>query len=144
MANHLTHKGQDYMLFGDGTSSPNLLGGSIARLATAVRLYTSASTPNKDGTGFTQVANGNGYATGGSAITVDEWTLETNSGDRQIKLDDVIVTASGGNIENIAGAYIVDTDGNVLAWWERSLATTLVAGDSITLDDLTIKLQSAA
>lgn len=133
MANSLTNAGEELALFGDGVGD-----GSIARLATSVRLFTSASTPNKNGTGFTQVANGNGYTTGGIAITVADWTFSVNGVNGQIVLDDQVWTATGGQIVNIAGAYIHDgTD--VLAWWERS-TVTLDDTDTITLDDLTIRL----
>jgi hypothetical protein len=131
MANSLTHKAEEYMLTGNGAD------GSFARLATAVRLYTGASIPKKDGTGFTEVANGNGYVSGGKAIAIGNWTYELALS--RIVLDDQTWLASGGSIQNIAGAYIVDGSGNVLAWWERSLLT-LAPGDSLKLDDLFVKL----
>lgn len=134
MANSLSNKGEEYMLFGDGSSD-----GAIARLTTAVLLYTSASTPNKDGTGFTEVANGNGYVTGGTARTIANWTFSIVSTRGQVVMADVVYTASGGQILNIAGAYLVDTGANVLAWWERT-PVTLDDTDTLTLDDLTIRL----
>ena len=66
MASSLTYQGEEYALIGDGASD-----GSIARLATAVRLYDSTSSPSKTGTEgveFVEVANGNGYTTGGRAV----------------------------------------------------------------------------
>ena len=65
MANSITNKGEEFGLVGDGGTD-----GSIARKAASVRLFQSTSSPNKDGTGFNEVANGNGYTTGGNAITV--------------------------------------------------------------------------
>lgn len=136
MANSLTNKGEEYALFGDGVSD-----GSIGRLATNLLLFDSTSTPAKDGTGFTEVANGNGYVAGtGKAISIANWTFSVVSQNGQIVLDDQTWTASGGNIANILGAYIVDTGSNALAWWERSSAVTLTPGDSLTADDLTIRL----
>lgn len=135
MANSLTNKGEEYALFGDGVSD-----GSIARLTTAVRLFDSTSVPLKDGTGFVEVANGNGYLTGGIAITVGNWTFSVVSTNGQIVLADQVWTALGGNIALIAGAYLTDTGGNALAWWERSSPVTLTPGDSLTADDLTIRL----
>lgn len=134
MANSLTNKGEEYALIGDGSSD-----GSIARLATALLLYDSTSTPDKDGSGFTEVANGNGYTTGGQSINVSNWTYSVVSQDGQIALDNQVWTASGGNIANILGAYLTDGS-NVLAWWERSSAVTLTPGDSLTADTLTIRL----
>lgn len=137
MANSLTNKGEEYALFGDGVSD-----GSIGRLATNLFLFDGTSTPAKDGTGFSEVANGNGYVAGtGKVITIANWTFSVVSMNGQIVLDDQVWTASGGNIANILGAYIVDAGGtNPLAWWERSSAVTLTPGDSLTADDLTVRL----
>ena len=135
MANSLTNKGEEYALFGDGAAD-----GSIARLTTAIRLFDNTSVPLKDGTGFAEVANGNGYSTGGIAITVAAWTFSVVSQNGQIVLNDQVWTASGGNILNILGAYLTDTGGNPLAWWERTTAVTLTPGDTLTADDLTIRL----
>lgn len=134
MANSITNKGEEYGLVGDGSGD-----GSIARKAASVRLFQSTSSPNKDGSGFNEVANGNGYTTGGNAITVANWTFSVQATNGQIILDDQVFTAAGGTIPNIAGAYIQDSGSEVLAWWERSVIT-LSDGDSLTLDDLTIRL----
>jgi hypothetical protein len=133
MANSLTNKGEEFALFGDGVSD-----GGIARKASDVRLFQSSSTPAKDGTGFVEVAAGNGYIAGGQAIVVGNWTFSVPGNDGQIVLVDQVWTASGGSISNIAGAYITDGT-NPLAWWERS-TITLADGDTLTLDDLTIRL----
>lgn len=135
MANSLTNLGEELALFGDGVGD-----GSIARLATAIRLFDSTSTPAKDGTGFVEVANGNGYTTGGQAITVADWTFSVLANNGQIVLDDFVWTAAGGNIANIKGAYLTDSGGSALAWWERTTAVTLTPGDSLTADNLTIRL----
>ena len=135
MANSLTNKGEEYALFGDGVGD-----GSIARLATALRLFDSTSTPAKDGSGFVEVANGNGYVTGGMSINVSNWTFSVVSMNGQIVLADEIWTAGPGNISNILGAYATDTGGSALAWWERSSAVTLSPGDTLTADDLTVRL----
>lgn len=135
MAAKLTNKGQEAMLY--GTATPN---GGLANLAAAIRLYDGTSTPNKNGTGFVQVTAGNGYAAGGTVITRGNWTLALDSGDNKLTLNDIVITASGGNIANVAGAYLVDAANNVLAWWERVAPATLAPGEVLTLDDLAIKL----
>lgn len=136
MANSLANKGEEYSLFGDGVSD-----GSIARKATNLLLFDSTSVPLKDGTGFVEVANGNGYVAGtGKAITVANWTYSVVSQNGQIVLADQVWTASGGNITNILGAYIVDGSANPLAWWERTSAVTLTPGDTLTADNLTVRL----
>ena len=136
MANSLTYKGEQAAL----KSLTSL--GSIARLATAVRLFTGDSAPDKDGvvgppTGFIEVSNGNGYTAGGNAITEANWTYSALNS--KMTLADQVWTASGGSIVNVRGAYIVDGSGHVLAWWELPAAITLASGDSLTLDDLAIK-----
>lgn len=128
MANNLTHKGQEEAL------------DRIVSIAAAIRLFTDATQPSKDGTGFTEVADGNGYSSGGKSINSSNWTAALVSGNRRITLDDFTWTANNGTIDNIKGAYIVDGNDNPLAWWERSTAITLQAGESITADDLFIEL----
>lgn len=145
MANELTLKGQEYMLFGDGSGD-----GSIARLATALLLYHSSSVPDKNGAygqigapsvDFFEVANGNGYTTGGISIVVGDWTYSTPSAsESRITLGSEVWTASGGSISNIAGAMIIDGSGNVLAWWERSTVLTLGDGESLTVSGLYVSL----
>jgi hypothetical protein len=129
MANSLTHKGEELAL----KKSP----GSIAYLATAVRLFKGDSAPDKDGTGFNEVADGNGYTTGGQAIDETDWTYSALNS--KMTLADQVWNASGGSIENVKGAYLVNAGGDVLAWWELTTAVTLASGDDLTLDDLTIK-----
>jgi len=131
MANSLTFRGERAMLLGDGAD------GSIARLAIKVRLMKGTSTPRKDGTGFIEVDDGNGYTAGGKTIAPADWTY--NEALSKIVLADQTWTAVGGTISNIRGAYLTDSTGAVLAWWERSLLT-LAAGDSLTLDDLEVKI----
>jgi hypothetical protein len=144
MANSLTNKGQQYALAGaDG----------IVRAGTKIKLYGNTSVPLKDGTGFVEVVNGNGYTTGGVAVTPysaaipgsppvtsGDWTLSLDSGDIKVMLADKTWTAAVGSIPNIAGAYLTNAADEPLAWWERGSAITISAGDSITLDDLFIKL----
>jgi len=138
MANSLTNLGERSAIMGNAATGPT--DGAIARIAAKVKLYDSTSTPDKDGTGFVEVANGNGYTTGGQAITHADWTYSVVATNGQIVLADKQWTASGGNIANILGAFITDSADAVLGWWERTSPVTLGPGDSITLDDLTIRM----
>lgn len=135
MANSFTNKGQEYML--KGTSTPN---GGIANLGTKIKLYDNTSTPAKDGTGFVEVGNGNGYTTGGIALTTADFTLSLDTGNNKVVIANKVFTASGGSIPNIAGAYLTDAANNPLAWWERTSSITIAAGDTLTLDTLTLKI----
>lgn len=135
MANSLTNEGEENALLGNGST------GSIARLATNLLLFDNTSVPLKDGTGFVEVGDGNGYIAGtGKVIAVGNWTFSVVSLNGQIVLDDQVFTATPGSIANILGAFIVDTAGLELAWWERTTAVTLDPGDTLTADDLTIRL----
>lgn len=135
MANSFTNKGQEYMLH--GTATPN---GALSNLGTKLKLYDNTSTPAKDGTGFVEVANGNGYVTGGIAITRADYTLSLDTGNQKIVIANKVFTASGGSISNIAGAYLTDAANAPLAWWERTSSITIGAGDTLTLDTLTLKI----
>lgn len=86
--------------------------------AVGLRLYSSASVPVKAGTGIVQVATANGYAP--ITLTTSDWVYSVVSGVGRVTMVDKVWTASGGSIPNVAGAYVVDSSGNVLAWWERT------------------------
>lgn len=134
MTNSLTNAGQNYMLY--GTATPN---GGIANLCTKIKLYDASSTPAVDGTGFTETANGNGYTTGGMALTRSSYTYSVVSTNGQIVIANQTWTASG-SIPTIAGAMLTDASDNVCAWWARSSSVSLSSGDTLTLDALTISL----
>jgi hypothetical protein len=126
--NSATYKGEEYALYGTASD------GSFARLATAIRLYTTA--PIKNGTGVVEVLNGCGYLTGGHVISRANWTYAYPPS--RITLSSQVWTASGGCISNISGAYLTDASGNVLCWWTRT-PITLNDGESITFSDITIQ-----
>ena len=147
MANSLTNEGQWLAL---GATSGGSVGGSkgstntagIVLAADRIALFSSATTPAKDGTGFTAV----GAGSGGDPITIADsnWTgsLQGTAPNQnaQLVLADQTWTATA-TISNIAGTYIYINTGTVeLAWWERSSAVTLLTNDQITADDLTIRL----
>lgn len=131
----LTNNGQLACLM--GSSTPN---GGIANLGTKLKLYDTTSTPNKNGTGFVETANGNGYTTGGVALTRASYTPSLVSTNEQIVIANQTWTASGGTIPTVAGAMLTDASDNVLCWWDRSSSVTLNSGDTLTLDTLTISL----
>jgi hypothetical protein len=136
MASSLTQMGENYALYGNGSN------GSIARLATNLKLFTTASTPNKNGSGFVEVASGNGYTTGGQAVSLGNWTPGANGpSDRLVTLADFVWSCSGGSILNIAGAYFTDSSGNVLGWWSLPTPITMSPGDTLTVHTSTVGLQ---
>ncbi len=147
MANSLTQEGQ-YIALGklsSGTGA-NKAGGNVAGIILAgdeLALFSSATTPAKDGTGFTVITgNGGDPKTG---LTEASWTGSLSGSapnqNVQMVLADQTWTATA-TISNIAGAYLRDTTGATrpLAWWERSSAVSLLTSDQLTADDLTIRL----
>lgn len=118
-----------------------------------IGLVTDAATPGADTntlSQLTEIADGNGYTTGGYSLTpgvTDFDTLtEDDSGDKGlVQIKDVVWTASGGSIPGSGdGArYAVLLDDNatvesreVYAWWDLDTARTISTGQSLTLQDL--------
>ncbi len=128
--------------FGIGDGSFGDLDANAYRIA----LFQSAGTLISAGTDITiqssvsaiqaQVANGNGYVTGGAAMANPSWTALGAT----IKFDgdDVVWTATGGTIPNIKTAVIVTSiaanSGLILAF--STLTTTqftLGTGNTLTI-----------
>jgi hypothetical protein len=125
-----------------------------------VALVTSADAPGPDTNtlgDLTQIATGNGYADGGYELTgngTDFDTLtEDDSNDRGlIQIKDVAWTASGGAIPASGGGarYAVLTDDNatvasreVLAYWDLSSDRSVSSGDTLTLQDLELRINES-
>jgi hypothetical protein len=125
-----------------------------------VALVTSANTPGPDTNtlgDLTQIATGNGYADGGYELTgngTDFDTLtEDDDNDRGlIQIKDVVWTASGGAIPASGGGarYAVLTDDNatvanreVLAYWDLSSDRSVSSGDTLTLQDLELRINES-
>lgn len=125
-----TYAGQNAALFGAG----------LSYVATRLACYSSASTPAEAGTGFTEVSGG-GYA----RITISHanWSSIAVGAHRGIQLADEVFTAVGGSIADIAGCYLLDSGGNVLAWWARTSVLTLADGEFMTVDDAKLYFTSA-
>lgn len=132
MAAMVTYLGEEYELYGTAGD------GSLARLGTRVKLFSSTSSPAKDGTGFTEVADGNGYTIGGKTISRANWSLAGPP--TKVVLGNQAWTALGGSIANIAGAYLTNTAGDVLAWWALDTPITILEGESVTTSAIGIEL----
>ena len=120
-------------------------------------LVTAAVAPGPDINTFgelTQIATGNGYATGGLSIarnlTDFDVTTEDDTNDRAlVQLKDMVWTAAGGPIPaSGAGArYAALTDDNVtvgsrdlIAHYDLAADRTVSDGQSLTLQDIEIRL----
>src|SRR5262245_9014728 len=84
---------------------------------------------------ITQIAAGNGYATGGSQAT--QASSAQSSGTYKLVLNDVTVTASGGSIGPFR--YVVlynDTapSDELIGWYDYGTNLTVTSGNSFTVD----------
>jgi len=80
-----------------------------------------------------EVANGNGYVTGGAASTV---TAANSSGTETVTAADVTFTASGGSIGPFRYAVFYDTtptDKPLACWFDYGSSITLNSGESFTV-----------
>lgn len=122
-----------------------------------IALVTDATAPTADTntlSQLTEIAAGNGYTTGGYSLdrnATDFDTLnEDDANDRgDIKVKDVVWTASGGAIPDSGdGArYAVLTDDNatvgsreIYAWWDLQSDRSVSDGQNLTLEDLELRL----
>lgn len=144
----LTNYGQQVCLYDDtravlgGLTGSASGAGGIANVTARLELFDSSSTLSKNMTTLTLNTPGGGGYTAFTGLTKgSDWgSPSVPSTDAQVVLNNKTFTASGNPINNIDGAWIADSDSNALAYWERSSPISLVAGDSITADTLTIRI----
>ena len=122
-----------------------------------VALVTSATAPTADTntlSELTEIAAGNGYTTGGYSLTpgatdFDSITEDDTNDRGEVQIKDVVWTASGGSLPGSgSGArYAVLLDDNatvgsreVLAWWDMTSDRSVSDGQSLTLQDLEMRL----
>ncbi|MBZ0293360.1 MAG: hypothetical protein K8L99_12405 [Anaerolineae bacterium] len=126
-----------------------------------VALVTSATAPTVDIntlSELTEIANGNGYTTGGyqlnpNSTDFDTLTEDDTDDEAELYIKDVTWTASGGNLPasgNGARYAVLLTDegtvGNrqVICWWDLSSDRTVSSGQDLTLQNLGLLAQEAA
>jgi len=81
-----------------------------------------------------EVANGNGYTTGGKSLTSLIWTVGASAMQYMLDAADPIWTATGGNIANIKFAMIKNSAGQALAWTRLTTAQfTLTQNNTLPL-----------
>lgn len=84
-------------------------------------------------TDITEIAAGNGYTAGGTAVGGVSWT--NAAGTSTLAGNAVTFTASGGNIGPFQYIVIYDsTTGYLLGWWDNGSAVTLANGNSFTIN----------
>lgn len=96
---------------------------------------TAPSAGNTQLSNITQISNGNGYTTGGSAVTIS--SSAQSSGTYKLTLADLVFTAAGGSIGPFR--YVVlynDTAANdeLIGWYDYGSSITLADGETFTVD----------
>lgn len=84
---------------------------------------------------LTEIAAGNGYTAGGSAVTIT--SSAQTGGTYKLVGDDVVFTASGGAIADFRYAVLYnDTEASdaLIGWWDNGATVSLGDGDSVTID----------
>lgn len=95
---------------------------------------TAPSAANSVLADITQIGAGNGYTSGGTAVTM---SLTTSSGTAKVTGTDIVFTASGGSIGALRYAvlYNATTSGNpLIGWWDYGSSITLASGETLTVD----------
>jgi len=86
-------------------------------------------------TDITEIAAGNGYTAGGTAIANTDWQQVT--GTASLVGDDVVFTAAGGAIAQFRYAVVYnDTSASdsLISWWDYGSAVDLATGETFTVD----------
>ena len=125
-----------------------------------IALFTSAAAADADTntkSELTEIANGNGYTTGGISLTKNSTDFdvltEDDGNDRGlVQLKDIVWTASGGNLPSSGdGArYACITDDNVTqgsrevyAYFDLSSDRSVSDGQTLTLQDCELRINES-
>jgi len=127
---YLTYRGRKVSLGRLGTAG-------IPGTATLLKLYTTASVPNLDGTGFVDLATADGYSPW--TIALVDWTTTESLNATYETLAAKAFTASGSNVTNIAGAYLADATGPLM-WLPLLSSVTILVGNTLTLDTVRLSI----
>lgn len=107
------------------------LGADTLKVALTNSAPIAANTQLSD---ITQIANGNGYTTGGTAATIS--SSAQTSGTYKLVLADVVFTASGsmGPFRYVVLYNDTATNDELIGWWDYGSSITLASGETFTVD----------
>ena len=102
-----------------------------------VVLTNAAPTPSTDDqlADITQISNGNGYTTGGTAAASNAYSQ--TSGTAKLTANDVVFTASGGSMGPFRYAVIYNDTAagdELIGYWDYGSSITLANGETFTVD----------
>ncbi len=106
--------------------------------ADTLKIALTNSAPSQSNTqlsDITQIANGNGYTTGGTAVTITSSAQTT--GVYKLVLADVVFTASGGSIGPFRYAVLYDdtsTNDLLIGYYDYGSSLTLADTETFTVD----------
>lgn len=106
-----------------------LEGGNLGTETYAIKLATAINTTA--GT-ITEVANGNGYATGGNSASVTSAT-HASGVYKLVLADPAVWTASGAGFSFQYAVLVGSTTGNMGAW-DYGSSQAVAAGETVTVD----------
>ena len=162
MASGITNKGKAWIL--ETVFRLEINGGSL-NTRMYIALIKDDNIPNADDTTWadlngTEIAVDNNYTAGGTALTLGTTDFNAVISDADadtndygyIQLKDISWTASGGSIPasgdgasyavlmDNAGGAADNTANKLIAWWDLGSARTVSDGQTLTLQDLEIRL----
>jgi hypothetical protein len=83
---------------------------------------------------ITEIATGNGYSAGGSAVSLTS-SSQTSGTYKLLPSAGVTFTASGGSIAQFRYAVLYNStpvNGNLIGWWDNGSEVNLTTGNSFT------------
>jgi len=125
-----------YCFVEDVAEKKHDLGTDVLKVMLTVTPPTAASTVYTGGLSTTELANGNGYTTGGGTATLGSSAQAL--GTYKLVLHDVVFTATGavGPFRYAVLYNSTNTTANkpLIGWWDNGANVTLANGETFTVD----------
>ena len=118
----------------------NIAEGVVNLQSDTLKIFLTNTAPVASNSGradLTEISAGNGYTSGGIAVTVS--ASGQTSGTYKLVVDDLTITASGGSIGPFRYFVLVDETPTspadpLIGWWDYGSSITLADGESVTVD----------